>query len=577
MITEKMQERFDEIERLVRAAGLKPFDVHFFEVPTSMICQTASYGLPTRYSHWSHGKSFQYQKSQGEMGYSKIYELILNSNPSIALLDKSNSDTANLMIAAHCFGHSSVFANNIMFKQYREPSIIETAKHHAHIIDQFKKDYGDDEVDNWIDIALALDRHVDLYKGFIRKKYPKRHVAYEDRKTNEWEDVVYGSKKEPMVKRKIEGLVLPPVPEKDILWFLSEYANLEEWQKRVFDIVRRESYYFFPQYTTKILNEGMASLTHTEIMRQYALGNDNTLGVKDIKYPLTSEEHLDFVRLHEKVVQPGAKIHLKIKQEIGVDCNGKPIYKEGWNPILSKHPHLFNAAIRLNPYYVGFTILMDIRERWDKYCKEGYRENEWGDKIPVTTNGWQKVLEVADSEDDVSLFRNYLTEELCDKLHLFAYGNPKEYDDTYEIQESIEKRIKNNGHDHLGKSSIDKQWISNRTVQVLTKELRDVINIFARDNSNYGVPQIVIRRVSCDGTLRLEHLADDLTNIDMKYAEPVIKYIHKVWNRPVELIRKVPYKDVTWIIRYDGTSFSREYETIDYIELLESMEGASVL
>lgn len=569
-----MQERFEEIERLAKAMGLRPFDVHYFEVPAQMIWQVASYGLPTRYSHWSHGRAFDYHKSQGEMGFSKIYELIINSSPiSYAFLDKSNSDTINLLICAHCTAHSSFFANNVLFKKYREPNIIDTAKHHAGIIDKFRQDYGDDEVDNWLDIALAFERHIDIYKGFERKKYPKKHVSFENRKASEWEDVVYGAKKEPMVKKIIEGLYLPPHPERDILWFISEYSNLEDWQKRIFEIVRRESYYFFPQSMTKVINEGCASMFHAEIMRQYALGNENDYGVRDIKYPLTSEEHLDFVRAHEKVVQPGLKMHLKV--EVNDPETGKPT--KIWNPHIAKNPRLFGAATRLNPYYVGFTILMDIRERWDNYCKEGFMEDEWGEKIPVTTNGLQKVLEVIDTEDDVSLFRNYLTDDLCEKLHLFAYGNNELYTDTYDVQANIDKRISERGHDNLGKASVDKQWIENQTVKVRSKKCKDIVNTMSRDMANYGVPEIVIRRVSCDGTLRLEHISDDPHNVDLKYTEHVLRYLYSAWNRPVELIRKEPKKDVTWIIRYDGNSFSREYETLDYIELLESMEGPSSL
>jgi stage V sporulation protein R len=101
--TELLKERFAELERMAHAAKLDPFDVHFFEVPAPVIWQTASYGLPTRYSHWSFGRVYQHQKTQGEMGFSKIYELILDNDPSLAFLDKNNTNTINLLIAAHCY------------------------------------------------------------------------------------------------------------------------------------------------------------------------------------------------------------------------------------------------------------------------------------------------------------------------------------------------------------------------------------------------------------------------------------------------------------------------------------------
>ena len=140
MASEKLKDRFKELENLALAAGLKPFDIHFFEVPTSVIREVASYGLPTRYSHWSFGRIYQYQKSQEEMGSSKIYELILNNNPSYAFLDINNTETANLMICAHCLAHSCFFANNIMFVECGEQSMIDEAKRHAKLVGQYRKD-----------------------------------------------------------------------------------------------------------------------------------------------------------------------------------------------------------------------------------------------------------------------------------------------------------------------------------------------------------------------------------------------------------------------------------------------------
>lgn len=564
MATNILKERFVEIESLAHAMGLDYYDMLFFEVPQSMIYQAAAYGLPTRYSHWSHGKMFQYQRTQGEMGFSKIYEMIFNASPAVALLDVNNTDVTNLMIAAHCAGHSHFFKQNILFRKNGETNMIHTAKLHAEIIDNFRNDYGDDEVDDWLDLALALERHIDVYRGFHRKKYDTRHVEYEERVPTEWEDIVEKEHR-PLLKRVVKGIHVPPHPEKDLLWFLSEYANLEPWQKQVFEIVRRESYYFFPQHQTKIINEGMACYAHTEIMCQYALGDKNEYGV-EIKHPLSAAEHLDFVALHEKVVQPGMKFPLKVKE---VDNRGRPTGKKVWNPILNSRPGLFNKVTRINPYYVGYKILQDIKKRWDEYYKQGYMEDEMIGRISVTTTGAQKVLEVVSDEDDVSLLRKYLTEELCEELHLFAYGSVQQYCDDYETQEDIQKRISENPDDDLGEHGlIDQQIIHNKTVAVKTKEIKDIVNYFAKSNSNYGVPLIVVRRIDENGLLRLEHMAEDSVNIDIKYAEQVLKYVGRVWSRPVELIRKG--KDKTWVMRYDGMSFEVDYEAPDYPEIIEN-------
>lgn len=565
MATEKQKERFSEVEKLAKAAGLCPYDVHFFEVPAEIIYEVASYGLPTRYSHWSFGKVFQHQRMRGEMGYSKIYELVLNNNPSYAFLDKNNSDTVNLLVAAHVFAHSDFFRNNIMFQECGEQNMIQVAKRHAEAIDNYRKDFGDDEVDEWLDIALALERHIDVYKKLHRSRYEKRHVEYEERQRLPYEDVA--KVKTPLVKKVSKNIHIPPKPEKDIVWFLSEYANLESWQKHIFDIVRRESYYFYPQYMTKIANEGWASYWHAELMRQYAFGNENDLGVKGLKYPLTSEEHLDFAAYHEKVVQPGLKFPLKNEYEAVDPQSGKKITKKYWSDAVVNNPELFRAATRINPYYLGFRIFRDIKRRWDEYKEQGYYEDEWGKKVPVTIGGDEKILQVRAGEDDVSFLRNYLTESLMEELHLFAFGNTEKYCDDFGTQEEILDRSKNKSQ-HFGSLSIDEQIVENKTYIVRSKKLAEVINHFARARNNYGVPSIVVRRVDEAGLLRLEHVPDDPVNVDITYAEEVVRYIHKVWGRPIELIRKDG--DRTWIMRFDGVTFEIDHDTSDYPESVEA-------
>lgn len=568
MANERLKERFQELELLARAAGLDPYDVHFFEVPASLIYEVASYGLPTRYSHWSFGKAYSYQRTQGEMGFSKIYELILNSDPSFAFLDNSNPDTINLLIAAHCQAHSDFFKNNILFRECGETDMINVAKRHADIIDQFRNDYGDDEVDEWLDVALALERHIDVYRGLKRERYASRHIEYKERSTSPWEDIV-DRKPKPPIKKVMEGIYLPPHPEKDLVWFLSEYSNLEPWQQKIFQIVRRESYYFYPQHRTKILNEGWASYWHAELMQQYSLGSDNDYGVP-IKYPLTAEEHLDFAAAHEKVVQPGLKFKLKVEIP-EIDRSGRPTGKKikAWNPVLEHNPGLFSKATRLNPYYVGFKMLRSIKATWDEYFEQGYREDEWGAHIPVSINGNQKIREVMMEEDDVSFFRNYLTDELCEELHLFTYGNSEGYDDNYGFQEESSKQ-KTEGSNL---EELNDQMIKNKTIQVQSKETKEIIAALARDRSNYGVPQVVVRRIDESGTLRLEHVKDEKINLDIKYAENVIRYVYKVWGRPVELIRKD--KDKTWTMTYDGLSFEIGHEALDYPECLEVIQSPS--
>lgn len=479
---------------------------------------------------------------------------------------------ANGIVTHNCLGHSDFFANNIMFREADETSMVKVAKRHAEEVNKYRKDYGDDEVDEWLDLALALERHIDVYKKLRRKRYAKRHIEYRERSIGEWEDL--HPNKDPLIEKVLEGTHLPPAPEKDILWFLTEYSNLEDWQKRIFEIVRRESYYFYPQYRTKIMNEGWASYWHAELMQQYFLGDKNEYGFEGVKNALTSEEHLDFLASHEKVVQPGVKIPLKVERP-EVDAYGRPTGNtvKDWDPRIIENPQIFYYTTRINPYYIGFRMFRDIKDRWDEYYEVGYMEDEWGEKTPVTQTGAEKIREVMQSEDDVSFFRNYLTEELSDKFHLFAYGSPDGYRDDYRIQEEIEKRMKGNGEHGLGDFPIDEQLKINKTLQVRTRDLKDIVNSMARTRNNYGVPCIVVRRVDSDGTLRLEHSPDDRTNVDIRYGEHVLQYVYRVWGRPVEMVRRET--DHTHVMRFDSSGFSLDHATSDYPQVIEEKDAAS--
>src|SRR5437763_796230 len=62
---------------------------------------------------------------------------------------------------------------------------------------------------------------------------------------------------------------LPPHPERDLLWFVANYApEMESWERDIFLAVREESFYFYPVFATQIMNEGWASYWHARLLRE---------------------------------------------------------------------------------------------------------------------------------------------------------------------------------------------------------------------------------------------------------------------------------------------------------------------
>ncbi len=378
-------ERIADLEQLAKANALDFFPVVFEVVSQNTMNNVCAYGLPTRARHWSYGRSYDHQRIYGEMGFSKVYEMITNNNPSYAFVLDSNTEAQNLLIVAHCFGHSDFFKNNVAFEG-SDRNMARHAAEHAARIDEYIEQHGLDAVERMMDIGFGLDSHIDIHKGLYRAKYPKRHIKERVVKLGEFDDLLEPQRaKGPSRIREVVNATLPPHPERDLLWFFIHYAPLEDWERDVLDIVREESFYFHPQSMTKIMNEGWAVYWHAELLHQYK--------------GISPEEMIDFARTHERVVQPG-------------------------------------SPFDINPYYLGYRIYKDIERRWDEKHKAG--------ESPIT--GRQKIFEVRREEDDISFLRNYLTADLVADLKLFTFGreneNPRKDDDEDEILYEIKSRMR---------------------------------------------------------------------------------------------------------------------------------------
>jgi stage V sporulation protein R len=127
---------------------------------------------------------------------------------------------------------------------------------HALRIDTYIERYGLEVVEHVMDIGFAPDRHIDPHRGLERQPYPPRHVVEKERPVLPYDDLMHPPPRS--ITYTVEAERLPPHPERDLLWFLITYAPLEDWQRDVLQILREESYYFYPQFNTKILNEGWA-------------------------------------------------------------------------------------------------------------------------------------------------------------------------------------------------------------------------------------------------------------------------------------------------------------------------------
>jgi len=370
----QLERAIEEITEIAKGFGLDFYPMRYEICPADIIYTFGAYGMPTRFSHWSFGKNFQRMKMQYDLGLSKIYELVINSNPCYAFLLEGNSLIQNKLIVAHVLAHCDFFKNNARFSRTNR-DMIESMSATAERIRQYELEFGSEEVESFLDAVLSIQEHVDpslIRPGRIesgrhpltdlkeeKKRGKKPKSPYEDL----WglEESADEKKKdnEPEYRKKI-----PLKPEKDLLLFIEEHADhLEDWQRDILTMLRDEMLYFWPQIETKIMNEGWASYWHQRILREM---------------DLTPEETIEFAKLNSAVVQP------------------------------SRHS--------LNPYYLGLKIFEDIEKRWDNPTEEERRR--FG-RVPG--QGRAKIFEVRDFDSDTSFLRNYLTKELVEELDLYIF------------------------------------------------------------------------------------------------------------------------------------------------------------
>ncbi|KUO51594.1 MAG: hypothetical protein APF76_13185 [Desulfitibacter sp. BRH_c19] len=261
-----LHKRVEKIDLLASEYGLDFYPIEFELCPSDVIHAIGAYGIPTRFNHWSFGKHFYKMKLQYELNLHKIYELVLNSNPCHAFLLEDTSLVEQTMIVAHVYAHSDFFKNNI-FTCKTDKDILNTMERNKDTISRYEERFGSYEVEKLLDAAMALKNN-------------------------------------------------PQVGEEGILNFIclhSQYLN--QWQKDILMILKKEIEYFLPLRDTRIINEGWATFWHSKIMRLINL---------------SAEEFIQFAQMQANLLQTnkffinpylvGFKIFAELEKSMGIEA-----------------------------------------------------------------------------------------------------------------------------------------------------------------------------------------------------------------------------------------------------------------
>jgi len=296
----------EKILRVAEDLGLDwhPIDYEIIDYQ-EMLGAMAYVGLPTHYRHWSFGKEYERTHTLYNAGQTGLpYEMIINSNPSIAYLMKENALYIHILTMAHCVGHSDFFKQNRMFADTDPDNIIDNFKASAKYVKKLIEDpsIGVERVERVLDAAHSVKYQVPRAIGI---KYKSRDEFIASAKARMARDKNY----------KPDLTKVPIQPEYNILRFIAEHSkHLEEWERNLILIVEESSKYFIPQALTKTMNEGWACTIHYKII--------NELNLPD-------SLHLPFIKLHNQVVRPhlgtlnpyhlGFKLFEKIIEEKGFE------------------------------------------------------------------------------------------------------------------------------------------------------------------------------------------------------------------------------------------------------------------
>ncbi len=476
-LTPELEKWRIKILKVAEGYGLDMFETIFELITYDQINQFASYGgFPVRYPHWRFGMEYEQLSKSYEYGLSKIYEMVVNTDPCYAYLMEGNRMVDQKLVMAHVYGHCDFFKNNQWFSPTNRKMMDQMANH-ATRIRRYVDRYGVDTVEDFIDKVLSLENLIDRHAPYVQQSAAESRNAVADSKkqvdpASESSEAAllrvnrdymdeYINPKDFVDHQKMKAAAettrkaqFPAEPQRDVLGFLMHHAPLKNWQQDIISIIRDEAYYFAPQGMTKIMNEGWASYWHSKIMTQ------------DV---LSDSEVVDFADAHSGT--------------------------------MAMAPNGFN------PYKVGIELFRDIEDRWNKGkfgkewndCDDVQAKNRWDKKLGL---GREKIFEIRRNYNDVTFIDEFLTEDFCVANKMFVY--------------KFNKRT--------GSYEVD------------TRDFPQIKRQLLFQLTNFGQPIIQVQDANFEnrGELLLTHLFEGI-EMQPDYMRETLSNLQAIWGRPVAI------------------------------------------
>lgn len=195
-------------------------------------------------------------------------------------------------------------------------------------------------------------------------------------------------------------------------------------------------------------------------------------------------------------------------------------YAESYAGVMATSPGSFN------PYKIGIELFRNIEERWNKgqfgkeweECDNLAEKESWDRQLGL---GREKIFQVRTIYNDVSFIDEFLTEDFARQQKLFTFGYNK-------------------------KSG---QW------EIESRQFKEIKQKLLFQLTNFGQPYIYVK----DGNfgnraeLLLHHKFEGV-ELRVDYARDVMRNIHRLWKRPVNIETLVDGKGR--LLSFDGKEHS---------------------
>lgn len=480
---------------------IQPMDT-VFQVSTQVDLMEAAArsGFPSRYRHWAWGQDFNEQYQRQRFGLGRLYEMVINTDPSYAFLYDRNPVHAQKVVMAHVLGHTDFFKNNLMYSESNRNMVRVMADNKAAIESYYQnprlsrkaKDDGVHPVETFLNKFNALEWLVDM--NALSPPPLSKELPPDDRGDDHYKDAGL----------KTENLGVAPwmqnylytsgdwekyrdktieesderhcktlkQPTRDILGFLVENSKkLHPWQRDMLGRLREESYYFVPQVRTKLMNEGWATFWHHKLMN-------------DCPELIDESETTAISQMKAGVEAPNP--------------NG------------------------INPYQVGHAIFQNIYKRAayglddfdiefqpNKTIRYADLNDRMENRKPDDKAGLEKVLDVRKWYNDVEFIRQFFTPEVADELGMVITKEKEEWDPQ--------------AHRRVTVKYVESDDFKQVKDQILSMYQNAFPTINLVDADHNGKDELLMRH---------ENTVQDLDLQDTKYTLGVL---NEFWGHPVHL------------------------------------------